>query len=90
MKLLKEFHSEVDADNLSERLRGRGILTHVSSKRSHRLSTAKTGALKLGVWGVLPQQYDDAYILLSNKKHKPTYMLSPEEILELEYQTKLE
>ncbi len=44
------------------------------------LGRAKTGALKVGLWVVLDQQYDDALKLLENPEHVPAYQLSDEEM----------
>ena len=60
MILLKEFASEIDADNLAERLRAKGIFIHVSGKQSNQLGAFVTGVIKLGVWAVLDHQANDA------------------------------
>ncbi|MEO0574361.1 MAG: hypothetical protein AAF004_02775 [Pseudomonadota bacterium] len=49
-----------------------------------RLPLSSGGAVKVGLWAVLPEQYDDAEILLKNKKHKPELQLTASEIEELE------
>ncbi len=90
MKLLREFQNIYDAEHLSKRLRNKGVMTFISSKRSHNLHRHRTGATKVGVWAVLPHQYEDAFILLSNKKHKLEDPLSLEEMQQLEEQTTAE
>lgn len=69
MKLIKKFAEITDAEQFSESLRQRGILTHISSTESKRMS-AFTGATEVGVWAVLPEQYDieNPAIVLSEDK----------------------
>ena len=86
MKLLRNFEDLSDAEHLSERLRNKGVMTFISSKQSHGLHRYRTGALKVGVWAVLPHQFQDAAELLNNNKHKVSSPLSLQEILELESQ----
>lgn len=84
MKLLKEFTSLSDAESLAERLRNKGVLAHVSSKGSKQLGSPVTGAVKVGVWVVLNEQFKDATGLLTNKKHHVEHQLSEEEMKNLE------
>lgn len=84
MILLKEYSSEIDADRLAERLRAKGVLTHVSARQSKQIGSFVTGALKVGVWAVLDQQANDAVALLSNKQHTVEHPLTEEEMIELE------
>ena len=88
MKLLRSYEDLPDAEHLSERLRNRGVMTFISSRRSHNLHRYRTGAFKVGVWAVLPYQFDDAIELLKNKKHKVNNPLSLQEIIELEAEAK--
>jgi len=84
MILLKQYESEGDAARLAERLRARGVLTHISSIRSKRKGAFTTGAFRVGVWLVLDHQAKDAIALLSNKRHKVENPLTEEEMVELE------
>ncbi|WP_281213753.1 hypothetical protein [Shewanella insulae] len=84
MILLKEYESEIDAKSLAERLRAKGIFTHVSSRQSKRIGAFATGALKVGVWSVLDHQATDAIALLSNNRHQVENPLTEEEMVELE------
>ena len=59
MKLIDEFESAHDADFASLNYREKGILTHVSSRHSNSLRII-TGAMKVGLWVVLEDQYQDA------------------------------
>ncbi|MGH1472584.1 MAG: hypothetical protein ACRBCS_15490 [Cellvibrionaceae bacterium] len=88
MKLLKEYTDLSDAENLSERLRRKGILTHVSSKNSKQLGSFQTGAVKVGVWAVLNEQENDAISLLTNKNHKVECQLSEKEMDSIEVKAK--
>lgn len=84
MILLKEYVSETDADNLAERLRRKGVLTHVSGKQSKQLGTFVTGAVKVGVWAVMDHQAKDAVGLLSNKRYQVEHPLTEDEMVKLE------
>lgn len=84
MILLKEYVSEIDADNLAERLRRKGVFTHVSGKQSKQLGALVTGAVKVGVWAVLDHQVKDAIALLSNNKHQVENPLTEEEMVDIE------
>ena len=69
MKLLKEFTSISNAEALAEKLRHKGVLTHISSTNSNQLGGHATGAIKVAVWVVIPEQFDDAVSYLNNHKH---------------------
>ncbi len=84
MKLIQEYSSEFDAESASEKLRKRGILTHISSVQSHRLSSIKTGTLKVGLWVVLNNQYRDGCKILAKKQCKVRNPLSEEQMREIE------
>lgn len=88
MKLLKEFESLADAEALENRLRAKGILTHISSAASKQLGAIATGATKVGVWAVLNEQVDDAVALLGNNKHIVKHFLAEEEMKNLEIESK--
>jgi len=84
MKLLKEFTSLSDAEALSERLRKKGVITHVSSTHSKQLGALATGAVKVGVWVVVNEQTHDATALLKNNRHTVATALTEEEMKLLE------
>jgi len=84
MKLLAQYSDSLDAEGVSERMRRAGVMTVVTSKRSHNLSRFKTGAFKVGLWAVFDDQHDDAVQLLKNKRHKPGRVISLDEMKELE------
>ncbi len=91
MKLLEEFEYESDARRLSERLRYKGVMTFISSTRSHQIPTISRGrAPTVGLWAVLEHQYEDAFKLLSNKDHEVKEPLSFEEMDFLEAQSQKE
>ena len=80
MKLLKEFESVLDSEELAERLKEKGIAVFVSSKHSQSLSKYSTGALNVGLWIVLDVQYEDAKACLKNRRHKVITAISQDEI----------
>ncbi|AQQ67656.1 hypothetical protein Mag101_08405 [Microbulbifer agarilyticus] len=84
MKLLREFTSLSDAELLSNRLRSKGILTHISGVNSKQLGAIATGTVKVGVWAVLNEQVDDATALLTNSRHTVRHQLTEEEMSRLE------
>ena len=84
MKLLEKFTSIGDAYEREGRLRSEGILTHLSSKKSHMLDSIKTGALHVGVWVVLENQWTDAKALMENAEHVVKKPLSEEKMREIE------
>lgn len=84
MKLISEYYSEADAEAAGQRLRTRGILTHVSSTNSHRLSRRFTGAFKVGLWVVVDNQYQDACRILSGQQCKVRDPLDEEQMMALE------
>jgi len=88
MKLLEQFYDENTASELAWKFREKGILTHISSQRSHQLGSIKTGALKVGLWVVLKKQYNDAEMLHKNENHKVMFPLREEEMLTLEKEAK--
>lgn len=88
MKLLVQYSNILDAEYLSERLRNKGVMTYISSSKSHSMGRIQSGALRVGVWVVLESQYEDAFTLLRNKRHKANAPLTKEEMVELELTTK--
>ena len=84
MKLVEQYSDLLDAERVSERIRRAGVMTIVTSKRSHNLSRIRTGAFKVGLWAVFDDQHLDAIQLLKNRKHKPSRVISLEEMAELE------
>ncbi|MCW8886527.1 MAG: hypothetical protein OQK12_14965 [Motiliproteus sp.] len=88
MKLIEEFYSEIDAEEASQKLRKRGVLTHITSRRSYRLSRRFTGAVKVGLWAVLDNQFEDACKILTNKQCKVRHPLTEEQMKEMEAASK--
>lgn len=76
MKLVRKFRDLQDAVTFSDELKAKGILTHISSSKSHQMSVF-TGATEVGVWVVLPEQYDTL---------NPKVVLTKEQMKELESQ----
>lgn len=84
MKLLDQFADINQANKLYVRLKGSGILTYVSSSGSYMLSKTNTGALRIGLWVVLDDQYNDAKSPIRNFNHKVKCKLTEREMAELE------
>lgn len=84
MKLLQRFDELVEAELLSAEFRKKGILTFISSKGSHALGRHQTGAIGVGVWAVLENQYEDAVSLIHNSEHVVKHPLTEMEMVELE------
>ena len=84
MKLITQYSDSHDAESVSGRIRRAGVMTVVSSKRSHTLSSVRTGAFRVGLWVVFDDQYEDAIQLLENKDHKPRRVISLNEMMNME------
>lgn len=84
MKLIEEYYNQSDAEAAQEQLMKRGILSHVSSKQSHHLSSAHTGAFRVGLWAIIDNQYADACKILSGQQCKVRHPLSEAQMKELE------
>ncbi len=84
MNLLAQFNDVSQAEELSYELRERGVLTYVSSSNSFKLSSAQTGAVKVGLWAVLDEQYQDAKSYLDNPSHKIVTAFTQEQLVEIE------
>lgn len=89
MKLIAQYQDTINAERVSARLRRKGILTYVSGRRLQIAGLARyTGAFKIGLWAVLPDQYEDARILLENRRHEPAVVLSADEMERLERESR--
>lgn len=83
MKLLKEFEYESDAETLIARLRRAGVLAVALNRGASNLSGATASAVKVAVWVVIDEQFDDAYELLRNKCHPVKNPLTEEQMVQL-------
>lgn len=88
MQLISEYLSKLDAEDARQKLRKRGIFTFVSSARSYSLSSYFTGALKVGLWAVFDNQYNDACRILAGKQCKVRHPLSEDQMVEMEILSK--
>ncbi|GAB1258672.1 hypothetical protein NBRC116495_16610 [Aurantivibrio plasticivorans] len=61
-------------------------MTFISSKKSSALSRYATGALEVGLWAVIENQYEDAAKVLNGSPCKVRNPLKEEEMAELEMQ----
>jgi len=86
MKLIREYHGLVEAQDMAMRLREHGIVTHTSSTHSFILSGLATGAFKVGLWAVLDSQYEDACAYALDPLHEITSGLSEQEVIAWESQ----
>lgn len=81
MKLLKHFSSPIEAQQVSDMLREKGIATQVTGADDlggiAQLSR-KPGRSKL--WVMLEEQFDDAQRLLEDPEHRVERPLPPEQI----------
>jgi len=89
MKLLNEYYDIIDAEILAEELEYLGIVTHISSKKSHSISSHITGAIKVGLWAVLEEQYEDAASYLKNPEHQITTGISAKKISKMKTKAKV-
>lgn len=80
MKLLTQFVDPADAAEANTRLRAAGIMTETGSVDPHIMKPSKSGAVRIGLWVVFDDQFDDAVILLQNPDHVPTRRISAEEM----------
>lgn len=88
MQLIGEYFSKLDAEEARAKLRKRGILTFISSTRSHSLSRRFTGAFKVGLWAVFDNQYNDACRILTGRQCKVRHPLSEDQMVEIELLSK--
>ena len=84
MRLIRQYDDVMQAQDAALRLRREGIPTHISSRHSHVASGVVTGALKVGLWGLLDSQYHDALAFLEDANHRVTTGLSEEELVRVE------
>ncbi len=86
MNLLAQYIDVSQAEELQYELRKHGVLTHISSSNSFRLGSAQTGAVKVGLWVVLDEQYSDAKSYLSDSNHKIITALTEEQMNRMEHE----
>lgn len=89
MKLITQYIDPGDATDANIRLRNAGVMTTVSSLDPHIISPSKTGALRIGLWVVFDDQFDDAVRLLENPAHVPKRVITIEEMNKIESASKL-
>jgi len=77
MKVLERFDDVAEAEVVSEKLRTRGILTHITSNPSAVMGLAPTRSARL--WVVLPEQYLDAENCLKDEDYQPFKPLTQRE-----------
>ena len=82
MKLLTEFHTVDEAEEVGRLLEDKGVATFVSSKMTNRY-LIPTAAHRVGLWAVIDAQYDDAIKLLDDPDHEVSNPLSFADIIEI-------
>ena len=80
MQLVTQFIDPSDATEASTRLREAGVMTEITSLDPHIMSSSRTGALRIGLWVVFEDQFDDAVRLLEDPDHVPQRVISLSEM----------
>lgn len=80
MQLVTQFVDPADATEANSRLRKAGIMTEITSMDPHIMSRSRTGALRIGLWVVYDDQFDDAVRMLEDPDHVPNRVISQEEM----------
>ena len=76
MQLVTQFIDPSDATEANSRLRKAGVMTEITSLDPHIMSRSRTGALRIGLWVVFEDQFDDAVQLLEDPDHVPHRVIS--------------
>ena len=88
MKLVRDYHYQSDAKDLSLKLRKKGVLSFTAPSRAipnQPLSGLyKRHNFRTGVWVVLEQQYSDAIKLAKGNRHTVQNPLTEEQMKEIE------
>ena len=85
MKLIRNYHDISDAQQVAEQLRQQGIVTHISSKGLHGYFRV---AIKVGLWAVLDDQYEDAVKYIADPTHQISSGLSQAQIETLQHEVR--
>ncbi len=80
MKLVTQFIDPNDATEANLRLREAGVMAEITSLDPHIMSPSRTGALRIGLWVVFEDQFDDAVQLLEDPNHIPKRVISINEM----------
>ena len=80
MQLVTQFIDPSDATEANSRLRKAGVMTEITSLDPHIMSRSRTGALRIGLWVVFEDQFDDAVRLLEDPDHVPHRVISLSEM----------
>jgi hypothetical protein len=80
MQLVTQFIDPSDATEANTRLREAGVMTEITSLDPHIMSSSRTGALRIGLWVVFEDQFDDAVRLLEDPNHVPQRVISLSEM----------
>jgi len=88
MKLVTQFIDPREATEANTRLRQAGVMTEITSLDTHIMSRSKTGALRIGLWVVFEDQFDDAVQLLEDKNHVPNRVVPLSEMNKIKSTTR--
>jgi hypothetical protein len=80
MQLVTQFIDPSDATAANSRLRKAGVMTEITSLDPHIMTSSRTGALRIGLWVVFEDQFDDAVQLLEDPDHVPHRVISLSEM----------
>ena len=80
MKLLTQFVDPADAAAANARLHAAGIMTETGSVDPHIMQPSKTGTVRIGLWVVFDDQFDDAVMLLQDPDHVPKRRISRQQM----------
>jgi hypothetical protein len=80
MQLVTQFIDPSDATAANSRLRKAGVMTEINSLDPHIMNASRTGALRIGLWVVFEDQFDDAVRLLEDPDHVPHRVISLSEM----------
>ncbi len=70
MKLIYQSSDRYEIENSKLLLESRGIPVHISNEDSNRNLSYMSIAIKLGIWVVFDDQYNDAIALLKDDTHE--------------------
>lgn len=84
MKLVTQYVDPSDAARASLKLREAGVMTKVTFVDPHNIKPSKSGAVRVGLWVVYDDQFEDAVQLLKNPEHIPKRVISLAEMSKLE------
>ena len=83
MKLIRYYEDTFEAEQIAARLESNGIAVYVSTGNANLFGRIQSGAMQIGLWAVLDDQYDDAVAFIADNQHQITTGLTAAEIEQL-------